>query len=86
MRVGIPSVLTSYTQGATSVDATGNSVDALLDDLDHQFPGIKFRMVNERGALRPHMRVFVNKEMVEGLDQPVGSNDEIVILQALSGG
>lgn len=86
MRIGIPSVLTAYTHGATSVDVAGTSVNDLLDDLDRRYPGIKFRMVNERGHLRPHMRVFVNKEMVQHLDQAVGDNDEIIILQALSGG
>ncbi len=86
MRIGIPSVLVAYTGGATSVEVAGETVGELLDDLDRRYPGIRFRMVNERGAMRPHMRIFVNKEMVETFDQAVGSNDEVVIIQALSGG
>ena len=64
MKVAIPSVLQSYTGGARAVDATGVTVAALLADLDVRYPGIRFRMVNEAGALRPHMRVFVNREAV----------------------
>ena len=86
MRVGIPSVLIAYTEGATSVEVSGNTVGELLEDLDRRYPGIRFRMVNERGDLRPHMRVFVNREMIQGFDQAVGANDDVVILQALSGG
>ncbi|NJN50832.1 MAG: MoaD/ThiS family protein [Gammaproteobacteria bacterium] len=86
MRIGIPSVLVAYTGGQTSVEATGNTVGELLADLDRQYPGIRFRMVNERGDLRPHMRVFVNREMIDGFDQAVGGNDDVIILQALSGG
>jgi molybdopterin converting factor small subunit len=42
--------------------------------------------VNERDALRPHMRVFVNKESISDLDHPLAHNDEVLILHALSGG
>ena len=43
-------------------------------------------MVNETGALRPHVRVFVNRELINDLDRSVSACDEVVILQALSGG
>jgi len=86
MKVAIPSVLQSYTGGARAVDATGVTVAALLADLDVRYPGIRFRMVNEAGALRPHMRVFVNREAVKDLDRAVAATDEVVILHALSGG
>jgi molybdopterin converting factor small subunit len=86
MQVVIPSVLQSYTAGQRNVEATGTTLAELLADLDRRFPGIRFRMVNEADALRPHIRVFVNRERVDDLGCPIGSNDEIVILQALSGG
>ena len=86
MKVGIPSVLRSYTSGAVSVDASGSTVAALLFDLDVRYPGIRFRMVNEADALRPHMRVFVNRESIADLDRVLSSDDEVMILHALSGG
>jgi sulfur-carrier protein len=86
VNVKIPSVLEAYTNGARSVVAHGVTLDAVLHDLDRQYPGIRFRMIDERGEVRPHMRVFVNGELAPTLDLSVDARDEIVILQALSGG
>lgn len=86
MWVAIPSVLQAYTAGATRVEANGATVGAVLADLDGRYPGIRFRMVNEIGALRPHVRIFVNREMTTDLGRPLSPHDEVVILQALSGG
>ncbi len=86
MNVRIPSPLRSYTNQRTTVDATGTTVDDVLEDLDRSFPGIKFRIVDEQGQMRRHMRLFVNEEMCRDLTTPVASTDEITLLQALSGG
>jgi sulfur-carrier protein len=86
MLIAIPSVLRSYTASASSVEADGATVAELLADLDARYPGIRFRMVNEIGALRPHMRVFVNGELTTDLRQPLSAADDVVILHALSGG
>ena len=60
MKVGIPTPLRGYTK-ADTVDARGETLDALLCDLDSRFPGFRFRVVDEQARLRPHVRVFVNK-------------------------
>lgn len=86
MKVNIPSPLLSYTNQHKEVEATGSTVSQLLDDLNRQFPGIRFRMIDEQDAVRPHMRIFVNGEQIWGLDTPLQPGDEIHILQALSGG
>jgi len=52
MKVLIPSPLRSYTQNAW-VNADGSTLAEVLDDLDRQFPGIRFRMVNEQERTRP---------------------------------
>ena len=82
----IPTPLRSYTGQRAEVDADGATVDALLRDLDDRYPGMRFRMVDEQGRLRTHMKVFVNREAVRELDTPITDSDEIVIMQALSGG
>jgi len=69
-----------------AVEAAGRTVADLLDDLDRQYPGIRFRMIDEQDAIRPHMRIFVNGEQVSGLDVALEPSDEVHILQALSGG
>jgi molybdopterin converting factor small subunit len=86
MRVRVPTPLRSYTDQQTVVDASGATVDELLLDLDRQFKGIRFRMVDEQGRLRKHMKVFVGQDSVRDLSTSVTDADEVTIMQALSGG
>jgi molybdopterin converting factor small subunit len=85
VNVLIPSPLHSYTRKA-HVEATGSTLAALLVDLDRRYPGIRFRMVDEQDRIRRHMRVFVNGDQVFDLARPLDFADEVVIVQALSGG
>jgi sulfur-carrier protein len=86
VNVRIPSVLETYTGGRRQVEADGETLAALIADLDRRYPGIRFRMIDERDQLRPHMRIFVNGTAPPGLEVAVTERDEVVILQALSGG
>ena len=86
MKVRIPEPLKSYTNNQKVVDADGATVDEVLRDLDRRFPGIRFRMVDEQQNVRKHMKVFVNEDAVRDLDTKVNANDEMTIMQALSGG
>jgi len=86
VKVRIPSPLRSYTAQQAVVDADGGDLNALLLDLDQRYPGIRFRMVDEQGRIRKHMKVFVNDEPVRDLATRVDPRDEITIMQALSGG
>jgi molybdopterin converting factor small subunit len=83
--VRIPTPLRSYTQAST-VHAQGATVDDVLADLDRQFPGFRFRMIDEQGRLRTHMKVFVGMELCRDLSTPVSDAVEVSIMQALSGG
>jgi molybdopterin converting factor small subunit len=85
VRVHIPSALRSYTDRAET-EASGTTLAALLVDLDRRYPGIRFRMVDEQERIRRHIRIFVNGEQVRELSQPLSATDEVVIVQALSGG
>jgi molybdopterin converting factor small subunit len=86
MKVRIPTPLRSYTDEQTVVDANGATIDEILVDLDRRYPGIRFRVVDEQGKLRQHMKVFVDQEAARDLTTTVGDADEVVIMQALSGG
>lgn len=86
MKVLIPSPLRSYTSEQSKVDAVGATLAALLADLDSRYPGIRFRMIDEQDAIRRHIRIFVNGEQVRALNVPLRASDEVIILQALSGG
>ncbi len=85
MKVSIPGPLLSYTRTRT-VEARGATLDALLSDLDRQFPGIRFRVIDEQERIRAHMRFFVNGEQVFDLARPLQESDTVQLVQALSGG
>jgi sulfur-carrier protein len=86
MIVHIPSPLRSYTGGKSEVAASGRTVAEVMFDLDQHYPGIRFRMIDEQDAVRPHMRIFVNREQIDDLNVNLNDQDEVHILQALSGG
>jgi MoaD family protein len=86
VKVSIPTPLRSYTGNEKWVEAGGATVADLLEDLDERFPGMRFRVVDEQGRLRTHMKVFVNQESVRDLSTPIADTDEVTIMQALSGG
>ena len=86
MRVRIPTPRRAYTNQQKVVEGAGTTVSEVFDDLDRRFPGIRFRMVDEQNRLRQHMNVWIGQEPVTDLAAPVTSDDEITIMQALSGG
>lgn len=85
MKVLIPGPLLSYTH-EREVEAIGASVNELLADLERQFPGLRFRLIDEQERMRPHMRLFVNGEQVFDLLRSLHPTDAVQIVQALSGG
>lgn len=86
MNVRIPTPLRSYTAQQPVVDGRGATVDEVLRDLDARYPGMRFRMVDEQGNLRKHMKVWINEDACRDLSTPVTDADELTIMQALSGG
>jgi predicted phage tail protein len=85
VHVTIPSPLLSYTQ-RRDVHAAGATLAEILQDLDRQFPGIRFRMIDEQDQIRTHMRVFLNSTELRDLRVPLDPAATLHIVQALSGG
>lgn len=85
MKVLIPSPLLSYTK-SNRVEAAGGTMGELLADLDRQYPGLRFRVIDEQEKMRPHMRFFVNGKQVLELERKLRPDDAVHIVQALSGG
>jgi len=85
MKVLIPSPLRSYI-GESEVEAEGATMAELLRDLDRRYPGLYFRMIDEQERMRRHMRFFVNGEQTFDMAHPLGPDDSVQIVQALSGG
>ncbi len=85
MKVLIPSALRSYTERSMA-EAQGTTLAELLIDLDRQYSGIRFRMVDEQDRIRRHIRIFINGAQITDLQHRLQETDEVIIVQALSGG
>lgn len=86
VRVIVPGQLFSYTGGQSRLEAEGRTLAAVLDDLDRRHPGVRFRVVDEHDAIRPHVRFFVNRQPALSLSAPLADGDELLVVGALSGG
>jgi len=85
MKVLVPGALRSYT-GELHVQADGDTLAAMFADLDRRYPGLRFRVVDEQGQLRPNMRLFVNGLNVRDLGHALRPDDFVAVVLALSGG
>lgn len=86
MIVHVSSVLFEYTGGRATLEAQGASVGAVLEDLERRHPGLRFRVIDEQGQIRPHMRIWRGNTAVTSLAQRLDARDELHVLAALSGG
>jgi sulfur-carrier protein len=87
--IRIPTPLRKLTQGAEEVTASGKNIGEIIGDLERQFPGIKERICDEKGAVRRFVNIFVKDEDIrfqQNLETPVGENDEVSIVPAIAGG
>ena len=85
-RVMIPTQLRGYTAGKDEVRAEGATLDDVLRDLDRQFPGFRFRVIDEQNRVRRHILLFIGQERQDDLAAPVPPASDVTILGALSGG
>ena len=87
MIVRIPGLLRSYTKGVEKVEvATAATLAEALNTLDARFPGLRFRIVDEQAAIRPHIKLFVVGVLARNLSLPLTSAGVLMIVGALSGG
>lgn len=86
MRVVIPPALRSYTAEQSEVPGSGSTLAELFADLDRRYPGIRFRMIDEQGGIRRHIKVFVNQTQAKTTATEVAAQDKVLIVCALSGG
>jgi len=87
--VRIPTILRTYTDGVSEVIAAGDTLAAVLDDLDASYPGIKGRILDEAGRLRRFVNVYVGNDDIRFLDDlatatPDGT--QISVIPAVAGG
>jgi molybdopterin synthase sulfur carrier subunit len=89
IEVKIPTILRTYTNGSKSVEAKGDTLAAVIDDLDANHAGLKGRLITDEGNLHRFVNVYVNDEDVRftgSLETPVKDGDSVTILPAVAGG
>ncbi len=87
--VRIPTPLRSITKGSAEVQAKGDTVGDIVDDLERQFPGLRERLMDESGELRRFINIYVNEEDIRFLDgkkTALKEGDSVSVVPAIAGG
>ena len=88
-KVRIPTPLRKLTNNEELVEVNASTVAAAITELQSRYPGIKERLVDDTGAIRRFVNVYVNEEDIRFLqnqDTPLKNGDEISIIPAIAGG
>ena len=88
IKVQIPTPMREQSGGKAEVEVAGGTVQAALDDLIHQYPGLRTKLF-DGGRLRPYVNVFVNDEDVrylDDLDTAVSDGQTVALIPAVAGG
>jgi molybdopterin synthase sulfur carrier subunit len=88
-QVRIPTPLRKLTNNEELVTVQADTVGAAIRQLQEKFPGIQERLVDEHGAVRRFVNVYVNEEdirFLKNLETPLKDSDEISIIPAIAGG
>ncbi|MFO0681676.1 MAG: MoaD/ThiS family protein [Sandaracinus sp.] len=89
IKVRIPTPLRTFTRGLDEVSVQGETVRAVIDELERSYAGIKDRICDEKGVRR-FVNVFLNEEedirFLEGLDTKLKAGDSLQIVPAIAGG
>ena len=87
--VVLPAALREYSKGASQVRGVGRTLAAVLKDLDGKFPGLRQRVLEDTGAVRQYVNVFVNGDQVQEADPGkvrLKAGDTVHIIPSLAGG
>ena len=87
--VRIPTILRPYTEGAAEVAAEGGTLADVLDSLEAAHPGIRARVLDDDGAIRRFVNVYVNDDDVrfaDGLATATPDGASVSIIPAVAGG
>lgn len=86
--VRIPTPLRNLTGGADEVSIEGGTVAQVLDNLEASHPGLKERLLDDKGVRR-HVNIFANDEdirFLDNLDTTLKDGDSVQIVPAIAGG
>lgn len=89
VRVRVPTPLRRFTAGNGEVTAAGASLKDVINDLESRHPGMRDRLLDEKGEIRRFVNIYLNGDDVRFLDQlnsAVKDGDDISIVPAIAGG
>lgn len=86
MKVFVPTQLRGYTSGQGEVEARGATLLEVLADLERQFAGFRFRVIDEHDRVRRHIIFFVGEDRQDDLQAAIPAGKDVTIVGALSGG
>ncbi|MGA2410053.1 MAG: MoaD/ThiS family protein [Candidatus Binataceae bacterium] len=89
VKVRVPTPLRRFTAGIDEVPASGDSIKAIITDLERNHPGISERLLDDKGELRRFVNIYLNGDDIRFLNQlnsPVKDGDDISIVPAIAGG
>jgi len=89
VQVHLPYALRATVGNQASVTSHGPTVRAVIDALEHEYPGLRFHLCYETGELRPFVNIFLNRvhiRYLEGLDTPLPHDAVLHILPSVAGG
>lgn len=87
--VRIPTPLRTLTEGKDEVDASGANIGAIIEDLEKNYPGLKERLCDDKGAVRRFVNIYLNEEdirFLDSLESDVKDGDAVSIVPAIAGG
>jgi len=88
-RVRIPTPLRRLTNGERIIEVEGADLGQAIDELDRRYPGIRERLLDERGEVLRFVNIFVDEQDIRflgGLRTPLAANAEVSIVPAMAGG
>ena len=85
--VWIPSLLQTLTDGERTASIPGETLREVINNLDARYPGMKERLLDEEGHLRPEIAAAIDGETEHwGLLEPVKDTSEVHFIPAIGGG
>ena len=87
--VRIPTIQRTYTGGESEVSADGGTLAEVLDSLDGSYPGIKARILDDQGAIRRFVNVYVGNDDVrflQALETSTPEGTQVSVIPAVAGG
>ena len=89
IQVRIPTPLRKLTNNEEIVEVTAPTIGGAIVELQSRYPGIRERLLDESGAVRRFVNVYLNEEDIRFLqnqETPIKDGDEISIIPAIAGG